>query len=89
MSHHVVASFEALFPHVKLGGLYVVEDLATAYWPSRGGDPDPSAQYRTIDLVKSLVDGLHQPGADAGQRRALRDRPFRDGPARLSQSRRH
>lgn len=59
MSHHVIASFEALFPHVKLGGLYVVEDLATAYWPSWGGDPDPSAQYRTIDLVKSLVDGVH------------------------------
>ena len=59
MSHHVIASFEALFPHVKLGGLYVVEDLATAYWPNWGGDPDPSAQYRTIDLVKSLVDGLH------------------------------
>jgi demethylmacrocin O-methyltransferase len=59
MSHHIITSFNALFPHVRPGGIYVVEDLATAYWPSWGGDPDPSAQYRSIELVKNLVDGLH------------------------------
>jgi demethylmacrocin O-methyltransferase len=59
MSHHIITSFNALFPHVRPGGVYVVEDLATAYWPSWGGDPDPSAQYRSIELIKSLVDGLH------------------------------
>jgi len=44
MSHHIIASFNALFPHVRPGGIYVVEDLATAYWPTWGGDPDPSAR---------------------------------------------
>jgi hypothetical protein len=59
MSHHIITSFNALFPHARPGGIYVVEDLATAYWPSWGGDPDPSAQYRSIELIKNLVDGLH------------------------------
>lgn len=59
MSHHVLASFNALFPHVKPGGVYVIEDLATAYWPAWGGATDPAAQYKSIELIKDLVDGLH------------------------------
>ncbi|BBY26353.1 class I SAM-dependent methyltransferase [Mycolicibacterium sediminis] len=59
ISHHIIPSFNALFPHVKPGGLYVIEDLASAYWPGWGGDPDPSAQYRTMDMVKNLLDDLH------------------------------
>jgi demethylmacrocin O-methyltransferase len=59
MSHHVITSFTALFPHLRPGGIYVVEDLATAYWPSWGGDPDPSAQYKSITMLKDLLDGLH------------------------------
>ncbi len=59
MSHHVITSFEALFPHVRPGGLYVVEDLAMAYWPRWGADPDPSAQYRSIRMIQDLIDGLH------------------------------
>ncbi len=59
MSHHVIASFNALFPHVRPGGIYVIEDLATAYWPNWGGNPDPSAQYKSIAMIKDLLDGLH------------------------------
>lgn len=59
MSHHIIASFNALFPHVRPGGIYVVEDLATAYWPTWGGDPDPAAQYKSITMLKDLLDGLH------------------------------
>ena len=59
MSHHIIASLNALFPHVRPGGMYVVEDLATAYWPTWGGDPDPSAQYKSITMIKDLLDGLH------------------------------
>ena len=59
MSHHIITSFNVLFPHVRPGGLYVVEDLAMAYWPRWGGDPDPSAQYRSIQMIKDLLDGLH------------------------------
>lgn len=52
------ASFETLFPLLSDGGLYVIEDLHTSYWPGffRGG-------YRRkgtgIELVKSLVDDMH------------------------------
>ncbi|AKK30875.1 class I SAM-dependent methyltransferase [Mycobacterium sp. EPa45] len=60
MSHHIIASFNALFPHVRPGGLYVIEDLASSYWPEWGGDPDPSAQYRSMTMIKDLLDGLHQ-----------------------------
>ncbi|AGB24298.1 hypothetical protein Mycsm_04041 [Mycobacterium sp. JS623] len=59
MSHHILASFNALFQHVKPGGIYVVEDLATAYWPAWGGATDPSAQYKAIEFIKNLLDGLH------------------------------
>ena len=59
MSHHVLASFNALFPHVRPGGIYVIEDLGTSYWPSWGGNPDPSAQYKAIAMLKDLLDGLH------------------------------
>ena len=59
ISHHIIASFRALFPHVRPGGLYVVEDLASSYWPTWGGDSDPSAQYRSMEMIKDLLDGLH------------------------------
>lgn len=59
ISHHIIASFNALFPHVRPGGLYVVEDLASSYWPDWGGDADPSAQYRSMEMLKNMLDGLH------------------------------
>ncbi|MFI5508052.1 class I SAM-dependent methyltransferase [Mycobacterium sp. NPDC051804] len=59
IAHHIITSFDALFPHVRPGGLYVVEDLAMAYWPGWGGGPDPSAQYGSMQLIKDLLDGLH------------------------------
>jgi hypothetical protein len=36
---HVCASFDALFPHLKDGGLYVIEDVQTTFWPMFGGSP--------------------------------------------------
>ncbi|GLP81488.1 hypothetical protein TUM20984_29080 [Mycobacterium antarcticum] len=57
----VAASFNALFPHVKPGGIYdVIEDLASSCWPDWGGDRDPSAQYMSMELIKTMLDGLHQ-----------------------------
>jgi MycE methyltransferase N-terminal len=68
LNEHVLVSFAALFPHVRPGGLYVIEDTQTAYWPGWGGRDDavggaPGAARNSastsMDLVKSLIDGLH------------------------------
>lgn len=59
ISGHILTSFKALFPHLRPGGMYVVEDLLTAYWPRWGGDDAPVAQYQTMEMIKSLLDDLH------------------------------
>jgi demethylmacrocin O-methyltransferase len=59
VSNHVISSFTALFPHVRPGGMYVVEDLQTSYWPRFGGNADPSAGGTSMAFIKNLVDGLN------------------------------
>ena len=57
---HVKTSFGSLFPHVRSGGLYVIEDLQTAYWPGYGGDDQDLVNADTsIRMLKGLVDGLN------------------------------
>ena len=34
---HIIASFEALFPLMKSGGIYAIEDTQTSYWPKFEG----------------------------------------------------
>ena len=55
-----INSFIALFPHVKSGGMYIIEDLHTSYWPGHfgGGGPDS-----TINFLKKLIDELNHVGA--------------------------
>jgi hypothetical protein len=59
LNEHVQISFHALFPHVRSGGLYVVEDLQTAYWPGWGGDTE-AGPGTSMGMLKSFVDGLNQ-----------------------------
>ncbi|MBB5159509.1 demethylmacrocin O-methyltransferase [Saccharopolyspora phatthalungensis] len=60
VNDHVKTSFAALFPHVRSGGLYVIEDLQTAYWPGFGGnDRDRTASDTSMGMLKTLVDGLN------------------------------
>lgn len=57
LNEHVINTFEVLFPLLRPGGIYVVEDTQTAYWPSFGGGmkhPNSSMEY-----FKGLVDGLN------------------------------
>ena len=53
---HVAASFEALFPSLVNGGLYIVEDTQTAYWSSHDGTPDGAA---TMSLAREILKGLN------------------------------
>jgi len=53
---HILTSFRALWPFLNPGGIYVIEDLATAYWPEYGGHPHkPPA----ICLISDFIDGMH------------------------------
>lgn len=54
---HIKASFETLFPLLSEGGLYVVEDLHTAYLPSFGGGYRSRRSF--IETAKDLVDDMH------------------------------
>jgi hypothetical protein len=56
---HVRATFELLFPHVREGGIYVVEDLQTSYWPKFGGSLDVDAPSTSMAMFKRLADGLN------------------------------
>lgn len=64
----VITAFGALFPHVVPGGLYVIEDLQTSYWPGYGGSSQrPSDPTTSMGFLKQLLDGLnheeHEPPA--------------------------
>ena len=60
VNRDVIRSFEILFPTVKPGGIYVVEDTQTSYWEPFGGDSVDFANPRTImNYFKRLTDSLN------------------------------
>ncbi len=65
-----ILSFLMLFPALKSGGLYVIEDLHTSYWQEYGGGgsmqhPNPSPGS-TTEFLKKLIDDLNYTGARTG-----------------------
>lgn len=54
----VISSFEILFPLLKIGGIYVIEDLQTSYWKKWGGSRLRDANT-TMNYLKQLSDGLN------------------------------
>ncbi len=53
---HVVSSFIELFPHVADGGIYVVEDVQTAFVSKYGGDPATGGEtYRLADALLKAI----------------------------------
>jgi MycE methyltransferase N-terminal len=66
-SPDVITAFGALFPHVRTGGLYVIEDLQTSYWPGYGGSSaDPADPRTSMGLLKQLLDGLNHEEREPG-----------------------
>ncbi|MFD9963228.1 class I SAM-dependent methyltransferase [Amycolatopsis sp. NPDC058986] len=60
VSEHILTSFGTLFPLLKPGGLYVIEDLQTSYWGNYGGNAqDVDSPLTSVGFLKTLVDGLH------------------------------
>lgn len=70
MMHQQITSFKTLFPSLKKGGLYIVEDLHTSYWASYGSegsyDHPKASQSSAIRFFQSLVDELNFIGARTG-----------------------
>ena len=52
-----IMSFEVLWKHINSGGVYVLEDLVTSYWPAFDGGY--SKEFTTINNLKSLIDSVN------------------------------
>lgn len=61
VSSHVITSFCVLFPLLALGGLYIVEDIGTSYWPDYGGSEDFGNPQTSMSFFKRLADGIQHP----------------------------
>lgn len=59
INKHVISTFKTLFPLLKDGGIYVVEDTQTSYWKTYGGSTDLKAEHTSMNFFKSLADGLN------------------------------
>jgi demethylmacrocin O-methyltransferase len=60
LNEHVTQSFRLLFPKLKDGGIYVVEDTQTSYWKDYGGDSENLQNPATMmNFFKGLVDSLN------------------------------
>ncbi|ETD91238.1 class I SAM-dependent methyltransferase [Rhodobacter capsulatus] len=55
---HVRASLRMLFPQLAEGGVYMIEDMHTAYWKKFGGGMDTSDNI--FNFVRKLIDDMHR-----------------------------
>jgi 8-demethyl-8-(2-methoxy-alpha-L-rhamnosyl)tetracenomycin-C 3'-O-methyltransferase len=80
LSAKTITSFRLLYQHLKPGGLYVIEDLHSSFWPAIYGDQDADPNPNTPKLTamqfcKQLADETQfdptQHPADNDPRQAL------------------
>ena len=63
-SSHQIFSFTKLFPLVKSGGIYVVEDVTTSYWGEFDGGL--KKQGTCIEFFKDRIDDIYFSGYKCG-----------------------
>ncbi|MGH8687844.1 MAG: hypothetical protein ACREVQ_09070 [Burkholderiales bacterium] len=63
LNAHQIQTFALLWPHLKDGGTYIVEDVQTSYWPSYGGGVLGTAAYENscMHRFKELADSVNLP----------------------------
>lgn len=66
VAKHMDASLDVLFPILSVGGIYVLEDLHTSYWPSHGGGNDENSGF--TKTMKTLIDDMHHWYHSQGQK---------------------
>lgn len=54
---HIKKSFDYLFPKLSYGGIYMVEDLHTAFWSSYGGGYKSKNSF--FSFCSTMVDDMH------------------------------
>ncbi|MFD2909778.1 CmcI family methyltransferase [Flavobacterium ardleyense] len=60
INNHVIETFEFLFPRLKVGGYYVIEDTQTSYWQDYGGTSEDFSRAGTIyKYFKDKIDCLN------------------------------
>jgi hypothetical protein len=55
--NHINASFQFLYPKLPKNGIYMVEDLHTAYWNEYGGVRDNADSF--VNQAKEFIDSLN------------------------------
>lgn len=65
VSKHIIKSFNFLFDYLNLGGLYIIEDLQTSYFPRYGGSRvNLNKQNTSINFIKKLLDSVNYENHD-------------------------
>ena len=60
VSKHIKTSFNTLFPLIKQGGMYIIEDTHTSYLPQFGGGyKNLNDNSTSMGYFKELIDGLN------------------------------
>jgi lipopolysaccharide biosynthesis glycosyltransferase len=53
-----ILTFKTLFPYIRKGGMYIVEDTTTSYWEEYKNNP-----ISPVEFFKTLIDEVHLNGA--------------------------
>lgn len=61
INEHQIETFGTLFDHLNDGGIYVIEDVQTSYWPAYGGGAVGTSGYEQSSMCffKQFADGLN------------------------------